>query len=72
MRIDSPFSHHIVENGVVSCLQAANLGTPQRVQALLLRGRARMASGDLIRARQGASLSFLFRLGLSRLTMGRV
>ena len=54
---DSPFSHHIVENGVMSCLQAANLGTPQRVQALLLRGRARMASGELSRARQGASLS---------------
>ncbi|KAH8115096.1 hypothetical protein DFH11DRAFT_1508330 [Phellopilus nigrolimitatus] len=52
LKLGNPFSHHIVENGVMSCLQAANLGTPQRVQALLLRGRARMASGDIAKARQ--------------------
>lgn len=49
----SPFSHHIVENGVLSCLQAANPGIPQRVQLYLLRGRARMAAGDMSKAREG-------------------
>ncbi|KAL5520579.1 hypothetical protein ACEPAG_9803 [Sanghuangporus baumii] len=52
LKLANPFSHHIVENGVLSCLQAAKLGTPQRVQALLLRGRARMAAGDIGKARQ--------------------
>ena len=63
----SPFSHHIVENGVMSCLQAANLGTPQRVQALLLRGRARMAAGELSKARQG----LFFPLSLSTFVFQR-
>ncbi|KAI5120006.1 hypothetical protein M0805_008467 [Coniferiporia weirii] len=52
LKLANPFSHHIIENAVVSCLQAASIGTPQRVQALLLRGRARMASGDITKARQ--------------------
>ncbi|KAL5478706.1 hypothetical protein ACEPAI_1983 [Sanghuangporus weigelae] len=52
LKLANPFSHHIVENGVLSCLQVAKLGTPQRVQALLLRGRARMAAGDIGKARQ--------------------
>ncbi|EJD04668.1 uncharacterized protein FOMMEDRAFT_132624 [Fomitiporia mediterranea MF3/22] len=52
LKLANPFSHHIVENGVMSCLMAAKIGTPQRVQALLLRGRARMAAGDIGKARQ--------------------
>ena len=52
-------SHHLVENGVLSCIQAASLATPQMVQALLLRGRARMAAGDTEGARQGEHLNFI-------------
>lgn len=37
----------------MSCCAAANLSIPQRVQALLLRGRARMASGEIGKARSG-------------------
>lgn len=38
----------------MSCLQSAQLGTPQKVQLYLLRGRARMAVGDIAKAREGA------------------
>ncbi|KLO16634.1 hypothetical protein SCHPADRAFT_901298 [Schizopora paradoxa] len=51
LKLANPFSPRIVENGVMSCLQAAHLGIPQRIQALLLRGRARMSAGDMAGAR---------------------
>jgi len=51
LKLANPFSPRIVENGVMSCLQASDLGIPQRIQALLLRGRARMSAGDMAGAR---------------------
>lgn len=54
----SPKVRKVVENGVLSRLQAAIIGTLQHVQALLARGKARLMAGNTVRAHEGKSQLF--------------
>ncbi|TDL27100.1 hypothetical protein BD410DRAFT_783287 [Rickenella mellea] len=47
LKLTSHVSRHLVENGVQSCLQVDSLASSQLINALLLRGRARMAAGEI-------------------------